>query len=238
MALTQQTPLDISGKTPHVLVLFFSFSGQTVGLVNHLTAGLKDQGAQVVLEKLRPVKPLRFPVGSIFSTIILMLTTLLRFRIPIQKLSPRAVKQNYDLIVLAGPTWSYNPSGPVLALLDRDGRSLLRGRTVLPLISCRGYWRVHWYGLRRLLRKCEATVPNVIVFSHPAKEPWRTIGVFLKIAGKNPERAGIIGRHYRHYGHSRKQWDEAWRFGLQIGEALCRQLTLSQLDFRTKLALP
>jgi hypothetical protein len=238
MAWTQHTPLDISGKTPHVLVLFFSFSGQTVGLVNQLAAGLKDQGAQVVLEKLRPVKPLRFPVGSIFSTIGLMMTTFLRFRIPIQKLSPRAVKQNYDLIILAGPTWSYNPSGPVLALLDRDGRALFLDRTVLPLISCRGYWRLHWYGLRRLLRKSGATVPNVIVFSHPAKEPWRTIGVFLKIAGKNPERAGIIGRHYRRYGHSRKQWDEAWRFGLQIGEALRRQGPLSQLDFHTQLALP
>jgi hypothetical protein len=167
-----------------------------------------------------------------------MLTTFLRFRVPIQDISSAADNRDYDLIILAGPTWSYNPSGPVLSLLDRDGKRIFSGQTVLPLISCRGYWRFHWYGLRALLKKCRAEVPNVIAFSHPMPEPWRTIGVFLKIAGKNPEKLKRFSRVYSRYGHSKEQRDEAWRFGMKIGEALLRGRSLAKIDFRTPTALP
>ena len=238
MELQKQKEGIMAGKTPRVLIIFFSFSGQTSGILSQLAAGLKELDVEVDYEKLRPMKPMRFPVGNVFSTFVLMLTTFLRFRVPIQDLSSTPDSRDYDLIILAGPTWSYNPSGPVLSMLDRDGKRIFCGQTVLPLISCRGYWRLHWYGLRALLKKCRAEVPNVIAFSHPMKEPWRTIGVFLKIAGKNPERLKIFSRVYSRYGHSKEQRDEAWRFGMQIGEALRRSRSLSKLDFRTPKALP
>jgi len=224
-------------ELPRVLILCFSFSGQTVGLINNLVNGLKDQGVDPVVEKLRPVEPLHFPASGYFSTFGMMLATFFRRRIAIEELSS-VCSAEYDLIILAGPTWSYNPSGPILSLLDRDGPHLFGGKVVLPLISCRGYWRTHWFGLRSLLRRCGAIVPNLIVFSHPCPEPWRTIGVFLKIAGKNPERSRFFGRYYKRFGHSREQWDEAWRFGMQIGEALKRNVSLESLDLKTVKSLP
>ena len=238
MELQQKKAEMATEKPPRVLIIFFSFSGQTSGILSQLAAGLKELGAEVDYEKLRPVEPLRFPVGNIISTFIMMITTFLRFRVPIQDISSAPDNRDYDLIILAGPTWSYNPSGPVLSLIDRDGKRIFCGQTVLPLISCRGYWRFHWYGLRALLRKCRATVPNVVAFSHPMKEPWRTIGVFLKIAGKNPEKLKRFSRVYSRYGHSKEQRDEAWRFGMQIGEALRRGRSLAKIDFRTPTALP
>ncbi len=192
---------DISKKNPQVLFLYFSFSGQTGVLVNRLAAGLKEQGVEVFFEKLKPVKHLRFPLGGILRTFIMMLATFLRKRVPIQELSAKC-SQEFDLIILSGPTWSYNPSGPVLSFLDRDGKDVLADREVLPLISCRGYWKIHWRGLRKKLIQCGAHIPNMIAFTHPNPEPWCTIGVFLKIAGKNPERSGFLSKHYSHFGHS------------------------------------
>lgn len=224
-------------KLPRVLIIYYSFSAQTAGLVKRLTSGLEEQGVQVTVERLVTHDNLRFPIGTVLSTIKMMVITLFRRRITINELSD-VCRQEYDLVILGGPTWSYNPSGPVLSLLDRDGRTVFRDRTVLPLISCRGYWRQHWFGLKTLLKKCGANVENCMVFSHPSQEPWRTIGVFLKLAGKNPERSRLIGRFYKKFGHSRDQMDEAWRFGLQIGEALRRKSSLVNLNFRTKLSLP
>lgn len=223
--------------SPRVLVVFYSFSGQTMGLVSRLALGLKEEGVSVVTEKLAPVKRLRFPIGTVPATIKMMLTTLFRCRVPIKELSP-ACSGDYDLVILAGPTWSYNPSGPVLSFLDRDGRRTLAGKTVMPLISCRGYWRMHWCGLKGKLKRCGAITPNHIVFSHPHAEPWRTIGVFLKLAGKRPERSRFIGRFYKKFGHSRKQMLEAHRFGRQIGVALKEQTPLTGLDFVNELSLP
>jgi hypothetical protein len=220
-----------------VLLIYFSFSGQTGVLINRFATGLKEQGVEVFFEKLKPVKHLRFPVGGIFRTFAMMLTTFFRIRVPIQELSSKC-DQEYDLIILAGPTWSYNPSGPVLFFLDKYGKEVLGGREVLPLISCRGYWKMHWMGLRRKLQKCGAHFSNVIAFSHPNLEPWCTIGVFLKIAGKNPERSGFIGKYYNRFGHSNEQMEEARRFGAQIGESLKGNTQLAEINFQTDLALP
>jgi len=237
MAERKEILSDSPEKNPQVLFLYFSFSGQTGVLVHRLAAGLKEQGVEVFFEKLKPARHLRFPVGSILRTFVMMLTTFFRLRVPIQELSPKCDKE-YDLVILAGPTWSYNPSGPVLSFLDRYGNEVLGGREVLPLISCRGYWKMHWWGLRKKLRRCGAHFSNMIAFSHPNPEPWCTIGVFLKIAGKNPERSGYISKHYDRFGHSNKQMEEARRFGVEISEALKGNAQLAAINFQTDLALP
>jgi len=217
-----------------VLIIYYSFSSQTRNLLHSLAAGLEIEKTQVAWEQLTPVVPLRFPFGSVTRTVWMMLLTFFRKRVPIQPLSPRCF-EDYDLIILAGPTWSYNPSGPVLALFDRDGHRLFRDRSVLPLVSCRGYWRVHWWGLRHLLRRCGARVENLIVFTHTSPEPWRTIGVFLKLAGKIPEKMWF-SKYYRKYGHTNAQLLEAERFGLMIGRALAEGTSLATLDFNTDKA--
>lgn len=223
--------------TPRVLILYYSFSGQTTGLLKHLSNGLNHQGVSVTFEKLRPLHPPRFPVGAILPTLRMMVTTTLRQRLPIHEPAPVAWA-DYDLLILAGPTWSYNPSGPVLDLIDRFGVRLFRGRTVLPLISCRGYWRLHWLGLKRLLQSRGAQVPNRIIFSHPAPEPWRTIGVFMKIAGMAPERSRLIGRFYQRYGHSKEQLIEAERIGALLGNALLNRTSLTELVLHSTIAQP
>jgi hypothetical protein len=222
---------------PRVLIIYYSFSGQTSGLLNHLSIGLRQQGVEVALEKIRPLNPPRFPVGAILPTIKMMLTTFGRQRLSIR--DPDGTNRaDYNLLILAGPTWSYNPSGPVLDLIDRFGSRLFGGQTVLPLISCRGYWRLHWLGLKRLLIACGAVVPNKIIFSHPAPEPWRTLGVFLKIAGRAPERSLLIGRYYKRFGHSKEQLAEAERLGSLIGTALIKNQSLAELELQSLIALP
>jgi hypothetical protein len=211
-----------------VLILYYSLSAQTSGLVHRLGAGLEEQGVHLAYERLQPLVPRHFPLGTVPATLFMMLTTFLRTRMPIQPLPP-SCWEHYDLIVLAGPTWSYNPSGPVLSLLDRDGARLFADKQVLPLISCRGYWRMHWLSLRRQLGRCGAKVVGRMIFAHPSKEPWRTIGVFLKLAGRVPERSRWLGRYYPRYGHSREQQEQAFACGAAIGQALKLGCSLTEL---------
>jgi hypothetical protein len=224
-------------KSPKVLFLYYSFSSQTGVLVNRMAAGLKEQGVEVLFEKLKPVKHLRFPTSGFKKTCVMMLATFFRKRVPIQELSARC-QQEFNLVILSGPTWSYNPSGPILAFLDRDGREILEGQDVVPLISCRGYWRSHWRRLRKMLNQCGANIVNLIAFSHPNPEPWRTIGVFLTIAGKNPEGSSFFGKYYTRFGHTTDQMEEAHRFGTLLGEAIRRKTPIYKIDFQTDLALP
>lgn len=228
---------SIAGKK-RILLLYFSFSSQTNNLVQTLVTGLEEYDIDVVKERLTPLEQLRFPIGTISGTFRMMVETFFRKRMPIEPLSLQCFEP-YDLIILAGPTWSYNPSGPVLSLLDRDGVKIFSGQKVLPLISCRGYWWVHDRGLTRLLRKCGALVENLIVFTHPNHEPWRTIGVFLKLAGKIPEKKSWLRKKYRKYGHTKRQLDEAKRFGQMIGREMTEgNCDIQSLDFNTPVSRP
>jgi hypothetical protein len=80
---------------------------------------------------------------------------------------------------------------------------------------------VHYFGLKQLLQQCGAVVAAPIVFSHPTPEPWRTIGVFLKLAGKAPEAGSSwFRRFYPKYGHSRQQVEDSRRVGIKLGQIL------------------
>ena len=230
--------MAVSFTKKKILIIFFSFSSQTNNLVQALSRGLEKTHIEVVKERLIPVNPLRFPIGTIKGTVQMMLVTFFRKHIPIEPIAAHCFA-DFDLIILAGPTWSYNPSGPILSLLRRDGKRLFNSNLVLPLISCRGYWRLHWWGLKRLLCKSGATVVNLIVFTHPNPEPWRTIGVFLKLAGKIPEKKSWLANKYHKYGHSKQQLQEAKKFGRILGiELNDGGKNLHYLNFDTDTARP
>lgn len=224
----------MAGK--RVLVVSYSYSHQTRNLLKGLIRGMEEEEVEVKWERVSPLQELRFPIGTIPSTVVMMLKTFLRKRFPVKPLKS-SVFQQWDLIILAGPTWSYNPSGPILSLLDRDGKRLFSSQSVLPMISCRGYWRVHYWGLRSLLKKCGAkTISSPIVFSHPTPEPWRTIGVFLKLAGKDPEiGSSWFCRLYPKYGHSRKQMQLAYELGKDLGRDIMSGTRPAELKFQAPI---
>ncbi|MEN8257556.1 MAG: hypothetical protein ABFS09_06800 [Thermodesulfobacteriota bacterium] len=223
--------------SPSILIISFSLSGQTSGLLNSLVSGLQSSGCDVHHERLQPLSPIRFPFGSVPKTILMMLRTFLRERHAIEPLSASCRKES-DLVILAGPTWSYHPSGPMLSFFDRDSRHLLQNKNVIPLISCRGYWRMHLWGLKGFLKKCGARMVNAIIFSHPIREPWRTLGVFLKLSGKHPEKMALMSGHYPRYGHNKEQQATAENFGQLIGASLVDGHPLADLHFQNDIALP
>ena len=204
---------------PRILIIYFSLSGQSRGLINLLAIGMRSEGATVVIEKLQTQKKIAFPFKGIIHTLWMMLSTFFRLRIPIVEPSPHCFEK-YDLIVLAGPTWSYNPSGPVLTLLDRYGTRIFQGQIVMPLLSCRGFYKIHNRLLRRQLTGCGAILEESLIFSHPVKEPWSTIGVFLKSAGYNPKEFALLKKHYPHFGHTVEQLHQVKEDGVRIAMEL------------------
>ena len=194
------------GKKRLVTIVYFSFSTQTAKLVHHLGKGLEKGGFHVESVKLQPIEKLSFPLNSISKTLIMMMKTFFRSRVPIKQLDESHLEKA-DLVIIAGPTWSYNPSGPVLAFLDRY-LHLLKGKKVLPVISCRKYWKTHYKYLKKKIDLAKGQCMAPIVFTHNIKEPWSTIGTFMTIAGINPRHHSFMRKHYPRYGHTKKQLTE------------------------------
>lgn len=200
--------------------MYYSYTQQTKMQLKKFIAGLEGAGIEVAQERLEPFLPYEFPFRSNVRLVIAMVCTFFQKRMTIRPISSSCY-QSWDCIVIAGPTWSYHPSGPVLDFLDRFGRDVCGSKVVIPFISCRSYWRLHLWTLRRRLLGFGCKVQKAIVFVHPQKEPWRFLGLILQLRGKIPRRENSWFRnHYPGYGHSREQGGYAMEEGKRIAEKI------------------
>lgn len=207
-------------KKNRVLIVYYSFTQQTRLLLKKFVAGLESEGAEVVLERLEPIEPYEFPFKTNYRLARAMVRTFFRHRTTIKPVTDTCFEQ-WDCVVLAGPTWSYHPSGPILDFIDRHGHEVCKGRRVIPFISCRSYWRIHYWSIKKQLKSMGADVVAPIVFLHPIKEPWRFIGLVLQLRGKMVSKGeSWFRKYYPGYGHSREQGDEAMEEGIRVAREL------------------
>jgi hypothetical protein len=203
-----------------VLVVYYSFTQQTRTLLRKFTQGLESSGVAVTLERLEPLRPYAMPFQSNLRLLRAMIATFFQRRMSIKPVSD-ACRGEFDRVVLAGPTWSYNPSGPVLDFLDRFGLAVCGGKTVIPFISCRAYWGFHHWVLKRKLRACGAALAEPVVFTHPAGEPWRSIGLLFKLRGRQwRKKHSWLRRRYPEYGHDAAQARRALEEGRSLAERI------------------
>ena len=199
-----------------VLVIYYSFTQQTHILLKQFCAGLAQRGIEVDYERIEPLNPYEFPFKTDLRLASVMFRTFFKGRKKVQPVSDKCYR-SWDYIVLAGPTWSYHPSGPILNFLDTYGKPVLGGKKVIPFISCRSYWRIHHLSLKRVFKRVGAQSLPPLVFKHPMKEPYRFIGLILKLRGKMI-RKEWFRKHYESYGHSKAQGQEAFQYGLTLGK--------------------
>ncbi|NPA95649.1 MAG: flavodoxin family protein [Thermodesulfobacteria bacterium] len=203
---------------PLVAIVYYSFSNQTAKLVHHLRKGFRSEGFDVETVKLVPRDRLTFPLHSVPKTIAMMLKTFFRKRVPIKEIDTSPIEKA-SLVVLAGPTWSYNPSGPVLSFLDKYA-PILAGKDVQPVISCRKYWRTHYGYLKKKIERAGGRARDPFVFTHNVKEPWSTIGTFMTIAGINPKQHALMRKYYPRYGHNHTQLVEMEKKARDLAKSL------------------
>ncbi len=203
-----------------MLIVFYSFTQQTRLLLKKFVEGLEGEGIEVAYERLDPVAPYSFPFKTNFRLVAAMAGTFFRGRMHIRPVNEICF-QDWDCIILAGPTWSYHPSGPMLDFLDRYAKQVCAGKMVIPFISCRSYWRLHYWTVKRRLQRVGARPAQPIVFVHPIKEPWRFIGLVLQLRGKMVRKKNSwFRKRYPVYGHSKMQGDEAKAAGRTVALGL------------------
>lgn len=205
-----------------ILILYYSHTQQTRLLMKSFTQGLARPGVDVLVQQLEPVQAYDMPFRSNWKLIAAMVETFFCRQMAIKPL-PAQCFEPYDLIILAGPTWSYQPSGPMLSLLTTYGDRLCSEKPILPVISCRSYWRIHFWQVKKRLNQAGMQVAEPIVFCHPIREPYRIIGLLLQLRGKMVMRKDSwFRKHYPGYGHSREQLTDAVARGREIGDRLLR----------------
>ena len=219
---SQSTIRESPLKKKRVLIVFYSFSRQTKLMLNKFIEGLECEGVEVTVQKLNPVSPYEFPFRSYCGILKATVETFFRKRFEIEPIEDKCYA-DWDRVILAGPTWSFHPSGPILEFLKRFGHDVCSGQDVIPFISCRAYWRLNNRELGRRLKKLDARVADPIVFTHLISEPWRTIGLIMQLRGKMVRKENSwFRKRYPGYGHNKEQGHIALDEGRQLARMLMR----------------
>jgi hypothetical protein len=152
-----------------VLILHYSQAGQTQAAAQALAAGLGGL-VDCKIHPLESEEPFPFPWGmrSFFRAFPR------GYNGPLPKVKPISLEMNdFDLIFLCTPVWFLSIALPMAAFLRSGEVAKFKGKTVIPVLTCRNLWRSAFADLKRRLTELGASVPGPIVLCE--KSPvWAT----------------------------------------------------------------
>jgi menaquinone-dependent protoporphyrinogen IX oxidase len=140
--------MAMTATTPKVLFVYYTYSQQTLSVVEAMAAVLRDRGCEVRQAKIEFTDPRyadrfsRFPFRHVYLDLFAMLPAQLR-RATGQIGIPEVAKEGgYDFVCIGSPTWWLTTCMPVRSFMKSDmARQLLAGKPVAAFAVCRRYWR-------------------------------------------------------------------------------------------------
>lgn len=159
----------------HVLIVYYSFTGQAKRAADATDAVVRAAGHDVTALRLevadpdaRLTRPLAWAQITAWGRKASAGET-----VPVLLDPPSAARGDYDLVLLFTNTWSFSPSVPIQSFLkSQDGRRLLGGKPVAIYVICRGFWRSNLAKTTALVEAAGGRVIGGEAFVHPGA--WLT----------------------------------------------------------------
>lgn len=140
-----------------VLFVYYSYTQQTLKVVETMAGVFRDRGSEVVLAAIELTDPRyanrfkEFPMPHPYLEVIGMIPPEL-FRATGKIRIPEVVtEREYDLVCIASPTWWLSTNVPIRSFLESEvaGR-VLKGKRFAIAVVCRRYWRHNMKTVQRL----------------------------------------------------------------------------------------
>jgi hypothetical protein len=150
-------PSDSAGK-PSVLFVYFTYTKQTLKVVEAMAGVLRGRGCDVQLAPIEFTDPRyagrfkEFPMPHPFRELVGMIPAESPRRRPAKIAIPDVVtERDYDLVCIGSPTWWLSTDVPVRSFLQSDTASrVLGGKPFAAAVCCRRYWKHNLKTVRRL----------------------------------------------------------------------------------------
>ena len=172
MSETNATGRD--GKAPRILMLYYTFSGQSLKVLEAAADAFRDRGCEV---RMAPIEFTdrryaqrfsNFPLQRVWPDMLSVLPAQKRADIG-EIRTPDAVRDGeYDLICIGSPTWWQTVSMPMRSFLVSDeARRLLSGKPFAVFVVCRQYWLENLTAVRELAQEQGGRFVDEIHFTYP-----------------------------------------------------------------------
>ena len=146
-----------SARKPSVLFVYYTYTQQTLKVVEAMAGVLRGRGCEVNLAAIEFIDPRyaerfrEFPMPHPFREVLGMIPSELRRRPGRIRIPDVVTEREYDLVCVGSPTWWLSTDVPIRSFLESDtaGR-VLNGKPFAAAVCCRRYWRHNLKTVRRL----------------------------------------------------------------------------------------
>src|SRR5271163_3675528 len=172
--MTDTTSAGRGERPPRVLLLYYSYTGQSQKVLEAAGEVLRGRGCEVRTAEIKftdqrySEKFSRFPMRRVWPDMLSVLGAQKRNETgEIQ--TPDAVRDaDYDLILIGSPTWWDNVSMPLRSFLKSpEAGKLLSGKPFAVFVVCRTFWQANLEGVRELAEEQGGRYVDELHFTYP-----------------------------------------------------------------------
>ena len=142
---------------PRVPFVYFTYSQQTLRVVEAMTGVLRERGCDVVQAKIEFIDPRytdlfsHFPFRHAWLAVGRMLSPQLGHATGQIRVPDTVSEGNYDFVCIASPTWWLNPCMPIRSFMESDlAGTVLAGKRFAAIVVCHRYWKGNMAALKAL----------------------------------------------------------------------------------------
>lgn len=215
-----------TGPNPRVLLLYYSFSGQSRKVLQTAGQVFADRGFDVVEAAIEFTDPryaerfAQFPLKRVWPDMFSVLGAQKRGETGEIRI-PDAVRDGaYDLICIGSPTWWETVSMPLRSFLKSDeAANLLSGKPFAVFVVCRKFWLDNLNGVRELAQAQGGKFVDEIHFTYPG-DTVRSMLSLTSYLGTGQYRKRYLGLKMPPTNVSAEQLEQTRDFAAALADRL------------------
>lgn len=226
VVMTNDTDEPESGGRPRVLLLYYTYTGQSLKVLEAVGEVFGERGCDVVKAQIELTdrryadRFSRFPMRRVWPDMLSVLPAQLRRATADIRIPDSAKNGNYDLVCIGSPTWWRATNLPLRSYLKSDhARKLLSGTPFVTFVVCRRYWRENIRTVRRLGQKHGGRYLGGIRFQYPGGQ-IRSMLSLTSYLGSGEYRDRYLGVSIPTTNVQPSQLDEARNFAASVADTL------------------
>ena len=224
--MTDTTNAGGGERPPRVLLLYYSYTGQSQKVLDTAGEVFRGRGCDVHTAEIKFTDPRyaekfsRVPMRRVWPDMFSVLGAQKRNETG-EIHTPDTVRDgDYDLILIGSPTWWDNVSMPLRSFLKSDeARKLLSGKPFAVFVVCRTFWRENLEAVRELAEEQGGRYVDEIHFTYPG-DNLRSMLALTSYLGSGEYRKRSLGLRLPPTNVQPEQLEQARTFAARLADRL------------------
>jgi menaquinone-dependent protoporphyrinogen IX oxidase len=224
--MTESTSDGRNGNPPRVLMLYYSYTGQSLKVLDAAGKVFSERGCEVHRAPIEFTDPRyaerfsRFPMKRVWPDMLSVLQAQKRGATG-QIRTPDTVRDgDYDLVCIGSPTWWQTVSMPMRSFLkSAEARKLLEGKPFAVFVVCRQYWQENLTAVRELAEEQGGKFVDEIHFTYPG-DAVRSMLSLTSYLGSGEYREKYLGVRIPPTNVQPEQLDQTRKFAAGLADRL------------------